>query len=141
MVSAARTFHFTTKDIEITVYGEIGSWSESNLEFQVKFPDVVRVKVDVDSPPLIYTVTLATDTFTSIVTVNPLSIIALSPVPGTLCPDEPPDEAAHVDVELQLPVATEYLVTPPHATAVNIIVEANNAKIRKEFFITDPFRF
>jgi hypothetical protein len=43
----------------------------------------------------------------AIVTVNPPSINTSSPAMGTVAPDAPPEDADHVLVEPQLPVATE----------------------------------
>ena len=44
----------------------------------------------------------------STVTANPLSIVTASLLAGTLAPAAPPEVAAQVLVELQMPIATAY---------------------------------
>ena len=46
------------------------------------------------------------------VTLKPFSINTTSPATGTEAPAAPPEVADHVEVEFQLPEATEYRVAP-----------------------------
>jgi len=88
---------------------------------RVNVPETVSAKVAASSVLALFTVTFVADFAASIVTVNPPSMIALSVDPGAVAPEAPPDEADHVDVEIQVPVATEYL-SAPHAVALTITI-------------------
>jgi hypothetical protein len=66
--------------------------------------------------------------FAVTVTVRLPSITALSPATGALAPLEPPDVADHVEVEFQLPLATEYrdaAVAPDPMARMRVNVKRN----------------
>jgi hypothetical protein len=100
---------------------------------RITAPDTVicelAAKVKVPAPPPLVGLPnciLAHAAFeTLIVTLSPPSIITTSPATGTLAPEAPPDEDDQVEVEFQLPVATEYRL------ALYPIVEIRANKLKK----------
>jgi hypothetical protein len=86
-------------------------------------PDTVNEKFEFIVRELAVTfvkVILAQLAFALMVTLNPPTILTISPATGAEAPGVPPAEADHVDVAFQFPDATEYLVAADTAGAIAI---------------------
>lgn len=59
----------------------------------------------------------------------------MSLAPGTLAPDEPPDEEDQVDVLFQLPVATAYLLAASRLLKINVATNVMSMNFRFVFII------
>jgi hypothetical protein len=96
----------------------------------VKVDEAVSANVAASNVLAFLTVTFVVDFAASSVTVKPPSMMASSPTPGAVAPGAPPDVADQVDVDPQVPVATENLCA---AEAIVVIISKQVAPAKYDF--------